>query len=255
MIFYTQFILIFIYGLLLGSFYNVVGLRVPEGKSIVAPRSSCPKCGHQLTALELIPVLSYVFQRGKCRQCKVGISPVYPLFELLTGVLFAGAFLLTGWSFELVIALTLISLFIIITVSDLAYMIIPDKVLLVFAGIFAVERIYQPLTPWWDSLAGAAAGFILLLLIAFASRGGMGGGDIKLFALIGFAVGWKTMLLSFFFSTFFGAFFGVLGLLFGLVKKKQPIPFGPYIAIGTIVGYFFGEKIVDWYLNLLLTVF
>jgi leader peptidase (prepilin peptidase) / N-methyltransferase len=243
-----------IFGLILGSFYNVVGLRVPEGKSIVAPRSSCPKCGHQLTAFELVPVLSYVFQKGKCRQCKVGISPVYPLFELLTGVLFAGAFFLIGWDFELVIALTLISLFMIITVSDLAYMIIPDKVLIVFAVIFAALRVYHPLNPWWDSFVGAAAGFVLLLLIAFASKGGMGGGDIKLFTLIGFAVGFKTMLLAFFFSTFFGAFFGIIGLITGMVERKQPIPFGPFIALGTLVAYFFGEQIIDWYLNFLLTV-
>lgn len=227
---------------------------MPEGKSIVAPRSSCPKCGHMLRAFELIPVLSYVFQKGKCRQCKVGISPVYPLFELLTGVLFAGAFFLLGWGFELVIALTLISLFMIITVSDFAYMIIPDKVLIVFAVIFVALRIYEPLTPWWDSLIGAAGGLVLLLLIAFASKGGMGGGDIKLFALIGFAVGFKTMLLAFFFSTFFGAFFGIIGLITRLVKRKQPIPFGPFIAIGTLVAYFFGERIIDWYFNFLLTV-
>ncbi|WP_226646584.1 prepilin peptidase [Mesobacillus subterraneus] len=248
-------ILLAAYGLILGSFYNVVGLRVPEGKSIVAPRSSCPKCGHQLKAFELVPVLSYVFQKGKCRQCKVGISPVYPLFELLTGVLFAGAFFLIGWDFELIIALALISLFMIITVSDLAYMIIPDKVLIVFAVIFTALRIYQPLTPWWDSLVGAAVGFVLLLLIAIVSKGGMGGGDIKLFALIGFAVGFETMLLAFFFSTFFGAFFGIIGLFTGMVKRKQPIPFGPFIAIGTLVAYFFGEQIIDWYLNFLLTVY
>ncbi|MGV2938053.1 A24 family peptidase [Mesobacillus sp. LC4] len=243
--------LLFTYGLILGSFYNVVGLRVPEGKSIVAPRSSCPNCGHQLTALELVPVLSYVFQRGKCRRCKVGISPVYPLFELLTGVLFAGAAWMIGWNGELIIALTLISLFIIITVSDLEYMIIPDKVLLVFAGIFIIERIFIPLAPWWDSFTGAAAGFTLLLLIAFVSRGGMGGGDIKLFALVGFAVGLKMMLLSFFFATFFGAFFGIIAMLLGFVKKKQPIPFGPFIALGTITAYFFGAQIIQWYLYLL----
>ncbi|WP_226085439.1 prepilin peptidase [Mesobacillus sp. S13] len=244
-------IIFFIFGLILGSFYNVVGLRVPEGKSIVAPRSSCPNCGHQLTALELIPVLSYMFQRGKCRRCKVGISLVYPLFELLTGVLFAGAAWMIGWNGELIIALTLISLFIIITVSDLEYMIIPDKVLLVFSGIFIIERIIIPLAPWWDSFAGAGAGFSLLLMIAFASRGGMGGGDIKLFALIGFVVGLKTMLLSFFFATFFGAFFGIIAMLLGFVKKKQPIPFGPFIALGTLTAYFFGAQIIQWYLNLL----
>lgn len=240
---------LFLYGITLGSFYNVVGLRVPEGKSILAPRSSCPKCGNQLKTLELIPIISYLIQRGKCRQCKVGISPVYPLFELLTGVLFAGAYLLVGWSAELIIALTLISLFIIITVSDLAYMLIPDKVLLVFAGIFAVERFFIPLSPWWDSFTGATAGFFLLLMIALVSRGGMGGGDIKLFALIGFIVGFKTLMLSFFFATFYGAFFGIIAMLFGFVKKKQAIPFGPFIAIGTLTAYFFGGEIVEWYLN------
>ena len=240
---------IIIYGLVLGSFYNVVGLRVPEKKSIVTPRSSCPKCGHQLCATELIPVVSYLFQRGKCRQCKVGISPVYPFFELLTGLLFGAAYLLFGWSGELVIALTLISLFIIITVSDLAYMIIPDKVLLVFAGIFVAERILLPLSPWWDSVAGAVAGFVILLFIALISKGGMGGGDIKLFAVVGFVVGFKTMLLSFFFATFYGAFFGIAAMLLGFVKRKQAIPFGPFIALGTLTAYFFGEEILEWYLQ------
>ncbi|RSD23315.1 prepilin peptidase [Mesobacillus subterraneus] len=241
-----------LYGLTLGSFYNVVGLRVPEGKSIVAPRSSCPKCGHQLRAIELIPVVSYLLQRGKCRQCKVGISPVYPFFELLTGVLFAATYLLIGWNGELVIALTLISLLVIITVSDLAYMLIPDKVLLVFGVLFLIERFLLPLSPWWDSLTGAAAGFLILLFIAIISKGGMGGGDIKLFAVIGFAVGFKMMLLSFFFATFFGAFFGIAALLLGFVKRKQAIPFGPFIAIGTLTAYFFGEKILSWYLQLFM---
>jgi leader peptidase (prepilin peptidase) / N-methyltransferase len=248
-------LLLFLYGTVLGSFYNVVALRVPEGKSIVAPRSSCPKCGHQLTAWELIPVISYFLQRGKCRQCKARISPVYPFFELLTGILFGIAPLIVGWNGELVIALTLISLFVIITVSDLAYMIIPDKVLIVLTGIFLIERIFIPLSPWWDSLAGAAVGFILLLLIAIVSKGGMGGGDIKLFAVIGFVLGVKLLLLSFFLSTMFGAVFGVLGLLFGLIKRKQAIPFGPFIATGTLISYFYGDHIFEVYINLLTSGF
>jgi leader peptidase (prepilin peptidase) / N-methyltransferase len=248
-------ILMYLYGTVLGSFYNVVALRVPDGKSIVAPRSACPKCGHQLRALELIPVLSYFLQRGKCRQCKVRISPVYPFFELLTGILFGIAHLIVGWNGELVIALTLISLFVIITVSDLAYMIIPDKVLIVFTGIFLIERIFIPLSPWWDSLSGAAVGFILLLLIAIVSKGGMGGGDIKLFAVIGFVLGVKLLLLSFFLSTMFGAVFGVLGLLFGFIKRKQAIPFGPFIAAGTLIAYFYGDHIFEAYINLLTSGF
>lgn len=241
----------FLVGLVFGSFYNVVALRIPEGKSIVAPRSACPKCGHQLTAWELIPVLSYFIQRGKCRRCKARISPVYPFFELLTGVLFAIAPLIIGWSGELVIALTFISMLVIITVSDLAYMIIPDKVLMFFAGLFLIERIFIPLIPWWDSLAGAAVGFILLLLIAVVSKGGMGGGDIKLFAVVGFVLGVKMLLLSFFLSTLFGALFGVIGLLLGSIKRKQTIPFGPFIALGTLVAYFFGDFLIAEYMSLL----
>lgn len=241
------------YGVLFGSFYNVVGLRVPKGQSIVSPRSACPTCGNQLKSLELIPVLSYLLQGGKCRVCKTGISPIYPIIELLTGVLFATAPLVVGWSGELIIALTLISLFIIIFVSDIAYMIIPDKVLLVFAGIFLLERLFIPLTPWWDSLLGAAIGFGLLLIIAVVSKGGMGGGDIKLFALIGFVVGVKILLLAFFLSTLLGAVFGLFGMALKLVKKGKPIPFGPFIAIGTLLAYYFGDTVIQAYLNLFFT--
>lgn len=247
--------LLFIYGLILGSFYNVVGLRVPEGKSIVSPRSSCPKCGYLLGARDLVPVLSYIFQKGKCRRCKAGISPVYPIFELLTGVLFAFAYIRLGLVPELFVALLLISLFIIITVSDLAYMIIPDKVLIVFAVIFFAVRFVIPLDPWWDSIVGATVGFSLLLLIAVFSSGGMGGGDIKLFALIGFALGLKGLLLSFFLSTLFGALFGGLGLVLGILKRKQAIPFGPFVAMGTLTAYFFGERIIQAYLSFLQTGF
>ncbi|WP_318508192.1 prepilin peptidase [Bacillus sp. T3] len=242
--------LLFLYGITLGSFYNVVGLRVPEGKSIISPRSACPTCGHQLRASELIPVLSYLFQKGKCRVCQTGISPIYPAIELLTGILFATAPIVIGWTSELVIALSLISLFIVITVSDLAYMIIPDKVLLVFATFFLVERLLIPLTPWWDSLIGAVVGFVLLLAIALISKGGMGGGDIKLFALIGFVVGVKLVLLAFFLSTLLGAVLGLAGMALKLVKKGKPIPFGPFIAAGTMLAYYYGDDLINAYLQI-----
>ncbi|MFT8321644.1 MAG: prepilin peptidase, partial [Bacillus sp. (in: firmicutes)] len=191
------YLLIFLYGITLGSFYNVVGLRVPKKESIVRPRSHCTSCGHTLTAMELIPVLSYILVRGKCRCCKASISPFYPIFELLTGLLFVVCPFILGWSSELFVAWTLISLFMIITVSDLVYMIIPDKVLLFFSGLLVIERFFIPLSAWWDSLAGAAVAFTLLLVIAIVSKGGMGGGDIKLFAVIGFVVGIKLVLVAF----------------------------------------------------------
>jgi leader peptidase (prepilin peptidase) / N-methyltransferase len=196
-------------------------------------------------------VLSYILQGGKCRQCRTAISPIYPLVELTTGLLFVSAPFVLGWASELFVAWTLISLFMIIFVSDITYMLIPDKVLLVFAGLFLLERIFIPLTPWWDSLLGAAVGFTLLLLIAVVSKGGMGGGDIKLFALVGLVVGTKVMLLSFFLSTIYGAIFGVLGLLFKVVKRGNPIPFGPFIAAGTLTAYYFYEEIITAYLRFL----
>lgn len=247
--------LLFIYGLLLGSFFNVVGLRIPEQKSIIAPRSTCPTCGHKLKPYELIPVISYLFQKGKCRGCQSRISPIYPFFELLTGVLFATAPLVIGWSGELVVALTLISMFIIIVVSDIHYMIIPDKILIWFAGIFLLERIFIPLTPWWNSLLGTVTGFVLLLVIALVSKGGMGFGDVKLYALLGFLLGIKLVLLSFFFSTLFGAVIGGLALLFKIVKRKQPIPFGPFIAAGTLTAYYWGSELIDLYLQFLNSAF
>jgi leader peptidase (prepilin peptidase) / N-methyltransferase len=243
--------IIFIYGLLFGSFFNVVGLRVPEKKSIVSPRSACPTCGHQLKPYELIPVISYFFQKGKCRGCQSRISPIYPFFELLTGILFATAPLVIGWSGELFVSLTLISMFIIIIVSDIHYMIIPDKILIWFAGIFLFERIFIPLTPWWDSLLGAVTGFALLFTIALVSKGGMGMGDVKVYALLGFVLGLKLVLISFFLSTLFGAVIGGFALLIKMVKRQQPIPFGPFIAAGTLTAYYWGTDLIDMYLQFL----
>jgi leader peptidase (prepilin peptidase)/N-methyltransferase len=130
-------------------------------------------------------------------------------------------------------------------------MIIPDKILIWFTGIFLLERIFLPLTPWWDSLLGAVTGFVLLLIIALVSKGGMGGGDVKLYALLGFVLGFKLVLLSFFLSTLFGAVIGGLAMLFKIVKRKQPIPFGPFIAAGTLTAYYWGSDLIDLYLQFL----
>jgi leader peptidase (prepilin peptidase) / N-methyltransferase len=244
-------LILLLYGLAFGSFFNVVGLRIPVNLSIVKPHSACPNCKHTLGPLELIPVISYLLQRGKCRQCKVGISPLYPIIELITGLLFMSAPFIMGWTSELWIAWTLISLLVIITVSDLAYTLIPDKILLFFSAIFIIERVLVPLEPWWYSLLGAAVGFSLLLFISIVSKGGMGGGDIKLYAVIGFAIGTKLMLLSFFIATLIGAIFGIIGILLRMLERKKPVPFGPFIAIGTLLAYFYGNIIIENYLRII----
>ena len=243
---------VFLIGLVFGSFFNVVGLRVPNGQSIIAPRSHCPSCKRTLTGIDLIPVVSYIFLRGKCRTCEARVSPLSPTIELVTACLYVGVWLVFGWSTEVIVAWIFVSLLVIITVSDLSTMLIPNKILLFFGTIIFLFRLtIAPLHPWWDVFVGAAVGFSLLLIIAIVSKGGMGGGDIKLFAVLGMYFGWQDVLLAFFFSVFVGAVIGGIGLLIGKVKRKSPMPFGPAIAIGSVLTLFFGEEIVAWYLSFL----
>ncbi|MEC1301796.1 MULTISPECIES: prepilin peptidase [Lysinibacillus] len=242
-------IFIFLFGLVFGSFYNVVGLRVPQKESIVHPPSHCPKCQRRLTALDLVPVLSYVFLGGKCRGCGNKISWVYPVIELMTGVLFAFAYWQLGWGIELIVALFFISLLIIIVVSDLAYMLIPDKVLVFFLPLLAIGRVLSPLTPWWDSLVGAVVGFGILYIIAVLSNGGMGGGDIKLFFLIGLVLGTIDTLLTLFLAAVIGMIVGITMLSKNKQGRKTPIPFGPSIALAAVIVYFYGDVLINWYLG------
>lgn len=241
--------LIITYGLVLGSFFNVVGLRVPAGQSVFRPNSACPTCGRRLNDFELIPVLSYLIQRGKCRYCHGRISALYPLMELVTAFAFVHAFATYGMSLDTVLAWSLAALLIIVTVSDLRYMIIPNKILLIFFFIFALERMVVPLKPRWDSLVGASVAFILLYAIAVVSRGGMGGGDVKLFTCIGFFVGWQVFLLAFFLATLIGSMIGIIGMITGTMHRKSAVPFAPSIAVGTWLAYFYYEPIVDFYLS------
>lgn len=236
-------------GAILGSFFNVVGLRVPKNESIIVPPSHCPNCKHRLSALDLIPVFSYGLLRGKCRACGIRISPIYALIEAATAFLFAFATWHIGWTWELVVALLFISLLMIITVSDINYMLIPDKVLLFFLPLLIIGRIISPLTPWWDSVLGAAVGFLILWFIAIVSKGGMGGGDIKLFFLIGLVLGTMNTLLTLFFAALLGLVFGGVLLITCKQGRKTPIPFGPAIVIAALVVYFYGIEIMTTYLN------
>ncbi|WDU80730.1 prepilin peptidase [Lysinibacillus sp. G01H] len=242
-------IFIFLFGLVFGSFYNVVGLRIPQKESIVHPPSHCPKCQRRLTVLDLVPVLSYVFLGGKCRSCGNKISWVYPFIELMTGVLFAFAYWQLGWGIELIVAFFFISLLVIIVVSDLAYMLIPDKVLIFFLPLLAIGRVLSPLTPWWDSLVGAVVGFGILYIIAVLSNGGMGGGDIKLFFLIGLVLGTIDTLLTLFLAAVIGMIVGITVLSKNKQGRKTPIPFGPSIALAAVIVYFYGDLLINWYLG------
>lgn len=240
----------FVYGLVFGSFFNVVGLRVPKKESIISPPSHCTICDRRLTAVDLIPIFSFLFLRGRCRKCATKISPIYPIMEFMTGVLFALSFYTLGFSVELVVALLFVSMLVIITVSDIAYMLIPNKILLPFAIAIAMLRLVSPLTPWWDSFLGAAVGFLVLLLIAIVSKGGMGGGDIKLFFVIGLVLGTKLTLFTLFLAALFGSIVGIIYLRRTRQGRKTPVPFGPSIAVAAVISYFYGNALVGWYLTL-----
>lgn len=243
--------MLFIFGTVFGSFFNVVGIRVPKKIPFHNDRSRCPHCEHQLRFFELIPVLSWLVQGGKCRSCKTGISFMYPFVELSTGLLFAFAYLHIGLQLELIVALLFISLLMIIFVSDMYYMLIPDKVLLFFLPLFIVARIFIPLDPWYDAIIGAVVGYGLLAVIIIVSKGGMGAGDMKLFGVIGFILGWKNILLTFFLAALFGALVGGAFMIGKKVKKGQPIPFGPFIVLAAIIAYFYGQSLIAFYLGLL----
>jgi len=241
---------VFIFGLVFGSFFNVVGLRVPVKESIVRPPSHCTNCQRQLTALDLVPILSYVWLGGKCRSCGQKISWIYPFMELITGILFAFAYWKLGFTVEFFVAILLISLLVIIVVSDFAYMLIPDKVLLFFLPLLFIGRVLSSLTPWWDSVLGAVVGFGILYSIAVLSKGGMGGGDIKLFFLLGLVLGTLNALLTLFIAAVIGMVVGIIVLKIRQQGRKTPIPFGPSIAAAAIVVYFYGDALMNWYLGL-----
>lgn len=244
-------ILFFLFGAVFGSFFNVVGIRLPKDESFTNDRSYCPNCKKVLHWFELIPIISFVVQRGKCRNCKQRISPIYPLVESLTGLLFAFSYIKIGFSWELVIALLLVSMLMIILVSDIRYMIIQNKILLFFLPFFIIMRLIKPLDPWWSPIAGAAAATLLLALIIIVSRGGMGAGDMKLFGVLGIVLGLQNVFLAFFLACLIGAVVGMLLIGLNIIKRKQPIPFGPYIVVAALIAYFYGNELIDWYFQLL----
>ncbi|WP_249870873.1 prepilin peptidase [Oceanobacillus saliphilus] len=244
--------LFFLLGLIFGSFYNVVGLRLPKNIPFANDRSVCPQCNNQLTWYENIPLVSFLIQRGKCRHCGESISYIYPVIEFLTGALFAFSFYSIGFQAELITALLFVSMLMIIVVSDITYMLIPNKVLLFFLPLFIGMRIIEPSDPWWSAIGGAMIGFGLIFMIILISRGGMGAGDMKLFGVLGIVLGMEKVLLAFFLSCLIGAVIGMVLILFKIIERKQPVPFGPYIVVAALITYFYGNTLINWYFNLLV---
>jgi leader peptidase (prepilin peptidase)/N-methyltransferase len=249
---YFFYVYIFALGLILGSFYNVVGIRVPNKESLLG-RSSCPHCSRQLTALDLIPFFGYIFLGGKCKSCKRPISIKYPLMELLTGLLFLVSFVIYRDNMiEYIVIVIFVSLMVIVSVSDLYYKIVPDIILLIFFPALVILRIYSPIEHWYDGLIGGMLGFSFMYVIGIYGKKmfkkeALGGGDIKLYFLVGLFLGYQNVFLSLFFAAF-------AGLVHAIVtgNRERMVPFVPFIFFGSMVAYFVGDILVDWYVGLFI---
>lgn len=238
-IYYTIFL--FILGTIFGSFFAVIGSRMPKNESILFPPSHCTNCGHFLKPYELIPILSFLIQRGKCTKCKVYLSWKYPIYELATGVLFALCYVFFHFDANFIIGITFLSALMIIIISDIEYYIIPDEVILLFSILLCIEFIfYYGLKVSCLHIISGMASFILMYGVKrmgdyIFKKESMGGGDIKLMFLIGMVVGFPMSIITIFLSSFIGL---PISLFILFYKKTNIIPFGPFLAVAAMILFF-----------------
>lgn len=239
---------VFILGLIFGSFFNVVILRLPKGESLSKENSHCPKCGHRIKAYDLIPVLSYLFLGGRCRHCHTPISMRYPLVELITALLFTLVYLTYGFSYQTLIGLFFMSILVIIAVMDIDTMEIMDR-FQVLILILALINLF--LTN--ENLINHVIAFFIISVPFFIIAhffGAMGGGDVKLVAVSGLLLGLKSTLVGFFIASLTG---GIVAMFLLIKKQKERtsmMAFGPYLCIGFAIAYLYGDILFVWYLNL-----
>ena len=240
---------IFVFGAIFTSFFVLLGTRLPNKETIMG-RSYCDKCKRDLTLFEVIPILGYFISLGKCKTCKAKISVIYPLIEIISGLLYMFFFYKYGQDMlEYIVIVVLIATMTVITVSDIYYKIVPDIILVVVFPIMFILRILSPIEFWYDGIIGGVLGFLIMFLFAWYGKkryktDALGGGDIKLYLIIGLFLGYKVLFLSLFFAA-------VIALVYAKALKKDGyLPFVPFIYIGTLISYTYGNTIIEWYLNL-----
>jgi leader peptidase (prepilin peptidase) / N-methyltransferase len=244
-------VMVFVLGLIVGSFCNVIIYRLPLGNSIVTPGSRCRSCGHSIRPWDNIPILSYLILNGRCRFCREPISVRYPIVEFTAGILFFVLYLKFGLTIHFVIYALMASTLVVVALIDLDHKIIPNTITLpgILIGLSLSLR-FLPITPL-TSLLGVLIGGTLFYLIALISKGGMGGGDIKLIAMIGAFLGWHGSLFTIFSSALLGAVVGMTLMVLGKKGRKDKVPFGPFLSFGAILFMLSGDDLVQWYLELL----
>jgi len=250
----------FLFGLSLGSFLNVCVYRIPLKKSIVTPPSGCTSCGRRIKFYDNIPVLSYIILRGRCRYCGESISVIYPLVELATGMLSMALFIRFNifnhqFSYYFIFLIFTAAL-LCISFIDLRHQIIPDVISLpgILAGFFV--SLFSSHITWTHSLIGILVGGGILYIVALlfevlAKKEGMGGGDIKLLAMIGAWLGWKAVPFVILVSSLTGIVLGGASLILSKQGFRARIPFGPFLSLGALIYIFYGDELISWYFNLL----
>jgi len=257
----TEYVVAAVFGLLIGSFLNVCIYRIPRNLSIVFPSSRCTSCNNAIRAWDNIPVISYLLLGGRCRNCKAKISIKYPLVETLNAFLYAAVVWRYGIGWDSAVYAVFCSSLVVITFIDLEFQIIPDRITLAGIPIGLVAGSLILPDPFLRaenlgyiaSLVGALSGFLFFFLIAELSyrllrQEGMGGGDIKMMAMVGALMGWKSVLLTTFLGSLSGSLIGIVLILFKGRGRKTKIPFGPFLALGALITLFFGQEILLWYL-------
>lgn len=237
-------------GLALGSFLNVCSLRWAQDQSVISPRSACPGCGEVIAWYDNIPVVSWILLRARCRRCSEPISIQYPLVELTTGLIWAGSVWAFGPEVEAVRAALFLTLLLGIAAADARFYIIPDQFSVGGAILGFALSFVTPAITWTESLIGAAGGFLLLWFVAWAGekafkKEAMGGGDIKMMAMVGAFLGAWGMALTLFMGAVLGAvIFGPISL-----KTGKLVPFGIFLAAGAAVTFVAGDAIIGWYMD------
>jgi leader peptidase (prepilin peptidase) / N-methyltransferase len=239
-------------GLVVGSFLNVVITRLPVGQSVVRPPSACLLCATRIAWYDNLPLVSFVILRGACRTCGGRISWRYPAVEALTAALFVLTYLKRGGTLDLAANLALVAALIAITGIDLHHQIIPDVISLPGIAVGFAASLLPGGVGWRSSLTGLMVASALFSIIILASRGGMGAGDMKLGAMLGTFLGWKLVLLAILVAVFTGGALAIVLLLSGRKGRKDPIPFGPFLALGGLAALLWGDAILAWYLDVWL---
>ncbi len=246
-----------VFGLLVGSFANVVIYRVPAGRSIVKPPSGCPVCGTRVRSIDNIPVVSWLLLRGRCRSCQASISPRYPIVEGLMGLLFAAIGLRFGISWTGVAQAILAAGLVVLAFIDLDHMLLPRKIVYVTLTLVAVALVAGAASgSQWHRLAVAAicgiVPWFLFFAINFIQPKALGFGDVRLALLIGFGLGWlgaAYAFLGFILASVLGAIVGVAMIAMGKAGRRTPIPFGTFLAAGAVLSALVGSPVVNWYLG------